>query len=159
MTSSFPFTLRKALPSEAPLIAEFQVAMALESEGLALAPETCRRGVEAVFSDPQKGHYRVVVDPKAEQPVIACTLLIPEWSDWRAGTVWWIHSVYVRPEYRRQGVFRALYQSLKIEVEADPSLRGLRLYVERDNRRAQATYEALGMSADHYLLYEWLKKA
>lgn len=34
---------------------------------------------------------------------------------------------------------------------------GFRLYVERRNRRAQATYRANGMDRTHYLVYEQLK--
>jgi hypothetical protein len=30
----------------------------------------------------------------------------------------------------------------------------VRLYVERDNRRAQRTYEALGMERSHYDMFE-----
>ena len=40
----------------------------------------------------------------------------------------------------------------------DPGVCGFRLYVERDNRNAQATYLALGMEETHYLLFEELKK-
>ena len=148
--------IRKALPSDASTIADFQLAMALETEGLKLDPDTCRRGVRAVFEDPTKGAY-TVAEAADSGTVIACTLVIPEWSDWRAGTVWWIHSVYVRPEFRRHGVFRKIYAGLRAEVESRADLRGLRLYVERENTRAQATYRELGMSPDHYLLYEWLK--
>jgi ribosomal protein S18 acetylase RimI-like enzyme len=31
---------------------------------------------------------------------------------------------------------------------------GLRLYVETENQRAQATYAGLGMQRCHYLMYE-----
>jgi ribosomal protein S18 acetylase RimI-like enzyme len=34
---------------------------------------------------------------------------------------------------------------------------GFRLYVERDNRRAQKTYRALGMDRTRYLVFEELK--
>ena len=35
---------------------------------------------------------------------------------------------------------------------ADPTVIGLRLYVERDNLRAQQTYASLGMSEEPYFL-------
>ena len=84
-------------------------------------------------------------------------MTVPEWSDWRNGTVLWVHSVYVVPEARRQGVFTAMYGHLRSAVERSDDLVGLRLYVDRANEPAQRVYEAMGMSRDHYHLYEWLK--
>jgi ribosomal protein S18 acetylase RimI-like enzyme len=95
------------------------------------------------------------VEEKGE--VRGVLLAIPEWSDWRNGTVLWIHSLYVVPEARGQGVFKKLYLNLKEQVEKSPELVGLRLYVDKKNKSAQKIYEKLGMSRDHYELYEWLK--
>ena len=77
-----------------------------------------------------------------------------EWSDWRNGDVWWLQSVYVHADYRRQGVFRALKQHLESLAEADPDVVGLRLYVERDNGHAQKTYNSLGFQSAGYLVME-----
>lgn len=147
--------VRAARPSDAATIAEFQLRMAAESEGLALDRETVDQGIQAVFNDPSKGRYWVA---EAEGRVVGCLLAVPEWSDWRNATVLWIHSLYVVPEARRRGVFRALYEHLKARVERSPELAGLRLYVDKGNRPAQQVYEALGMTAEHYHLYEWLKE-
>ncbi len=89
--------------------------------------------------------------------VVGVLLAIPEWSDWRNGTVLWIHSLYIIPQARRQGVFKKLYLNLKKQVEQAPELMGLRLYVDKRNKSAQEVYEKLGMSKEHYDLYEWLK--
>jgi len=128
--------------------------MARESEGLAVDGPTVRRGVAAVFRDRRKGRYWVA---QAGGRVVGCLLVLPEWSDWRNGTVLWIHSVYVLPEFRRRGVFRLLYGHLKRMVQADDSLKGLRLYVDTSNRAARRTYEAMGMDGRHYQTYEWMK--
>jgi GNAT superfamily N-acetyltransferase len=82
-------------------------------------------------------------------------MVTPEWSDWRAGTWWWIQSVYVRPELRGRGIFRALYEHVRRRVEADRSLVGLRLYAARGNRAARQVYEHLGMAGGHYDMLEW----
>ena len=79
-----------------------------------------------------------------------------EWSDWRNGVVWWLQSVFVEPEFRRRGVFRSLYKTLRHEAHNDERVVGLRLYVERDNRGAQATYARLGMSSSGYVVMEEL---
>jgi ribosomal protein S18 acetylase RimI-like enzyme len=136
------------------MIADFQVAMAWESEQLRLDPPTVFKGVSAVFDDPAKGKYWLA---EVGGEVVGCLLTIPEWSDWRNGTILWIHSVYVHPDHRQRGVYRQLYTHLREMVEASGDLRGLRLYVEKSNTRAQAVYEKLGMSGEHYHLYEWLK--
>ena len=147
---------RPARAADAGAIAAFQLAMALETEGLALDAETCARGVAAVFADPAKGRYFV---SEADGRVEACLLLTREWSDWRDGEVWWIQSVYVAPALRRTGAFRGLYAHVKALAEADGGVRGLRLYVDKRNAAAQRTYAALGMTDGHYALFEWMKGA
>jgi predicted GNAT family acetyltransferase len=147
-------TVRPARPADADGIIAFQLAMADESEGLALGRDTVTQGVHAVFADPAKGTYWVA---EAEGRVIASLLTTHEWSDWRNGTVLWIQSVYVVPEARRKGVYRRLYEHLQRLVLSSPELKGLRLYVDLRNTAARAVYARLGMDADHYAVCEWLK--
>lgn len=135
-------------------IVRFQIAMALETEKLRLEPVTCALGVQAVFEDPGKGTYYVC---EKSGVVIASMLILPEWSDWRNGKVWWIHSVYVEPNERRRGAFRKLYEHVKGLVSASNGLRGLRLYVDKSNLSAQKVYKTLGMTDEHYSLFEWMK--
>ncbi len=148
-------TIRRGRPDDLEHIVWFQITMALETEGLELDRETVTRGVRAVFEDPSKGEYWIA---EQEGRPVGGLLTIPEWSDWRNGTVPWIHSVYVVPRARGQGVFKKLYVNLKTFVEASPELKGLRLYVDKQNLRAQRIYGKLGMSNEHYQLYEWLKE-
>lgn len=147
--------IRPGLLFDIDTIADFQVKMAFETEnGLKLDPPTVQKGVGAVIDDPSKGKYWLAeIDGK----VVGSLLTIPEWSDWRNGTVLWIHSVYVVPEYRKHGVYKSLYAHLKKMVEDSHDLRGLRLYVDKTNATAQKVYEALGMNGEHYHLYEWMK--
>ncbi|MEQ8927299.1 MAG: GNAT family N-acetyltransferase [Fulvivirga sp.] len=147
--------IRPAKFKELEIIAEFQAAMALETEGLHLDKEKIILGIEAVFEDPGKGKYYVATE--SEDEVIACLLITPEWSEWRNGTVYWIQSVYVKKEHRGKGVFKELYRYIQALVNEDPELVGIRLYVELENKAAQSVYEKLGMDGEHYKLYEWLK--
>ena len=80
-----------------------------------------------------------------------------EWSDWRCGQVIWLQSVYVMPEWRRKGIFRLMYAYIRDQVLADSGYRGIRLYVERNNRAAQAVYRNMGMEDHHYQMWEWMK--
>lgn len=147
--------VRKAVESDADFIVDCQLRMALETENLKLDPPTVQLGVQAVLRDPHKGAYWIAENDS--QKHLACLLTIPEWSDWRNGTVVWIHSLYVLPAYRKLGVFKTMYETLKKTVESDPKLRGLRLYVDRRNELAKKAYIRAGMSAEHYELFEWLK--
>ena len=146
--------IRKAKSSDSGRIVELQLKMAQETEGLKLNRDVVSEGVCGVFQEPARGTYWVA-EEKGE--ILGVLLAIPEWSDWRNGTVLWIHSLYVVPEARGRGVFKKLYLNLKKQVEQSPELAGLRLYVDRQNKSAQKIYEKLGMSRDHYELYEWLK--
>jgi len=134
-------------------IVEFQLRLARETEDVRLDRATVTLGVRAVIEDPAKGRYWLAEE---DGEVAGCLLTLPEWSDWRNGTVLWIHSLYVRPESRRRGVFRSLHAHLKQTVEADESLKGLRLYVNRRNAAAKKVYEAMGMDGRHYEMFEWL---
>jgi GNAT superfamily N-acetyltransferase len=146
--------IRKAKLIDSERIVELQLKMAQETEGLDLNRDVVSKGVCGVFQEPARGTYWVV-EEKGE--ILGVLLAIPEWSDWRNGIVLWIHSLYVVPEARGRGVFKKLYLNLKKQVEQSPGLVGLRLYVEKQNKSAKKIYEKLGMSRDHYELYEWLK--
>lgn len=153
-------TIRKAQPEDIAFIIDSQIKMAKETEGMELDPSTVAKGVAAVFGDTVMGDYFVACesvgsDAETQKPV-ACLLTLMEWSDWRNGNVIWIHSVYVLPEYRGQGVFPKMYEYLKQMVQAS-NFRGLRLYVDHTNQKAQRVYQKLGMTNEHYELYEWMK--
>lgn len=154
MATPAPMHIRPACLADADTIADFQIRMARETEGIALDAETVRAGVRAVFDDPAKGAYLVA---ECDGEIAASLLTTPEWSDWRNATVLWIQSVYVRPECRRRGVYRRMYAALRERIEQDPALAGLRLYVDRLNETARQAYGTLGMDGEHYCLYEWMK--
>ena len=146
--------IREARKEDAGKIAAFQLEMALETENLQLDKNTVDLGVEQVFQDSSKGTYYIA--EKSGQ-VIASLLTTYEWSDWRNGTVLWIQSVYVSPAFRRNGVYKKMYQHIQQLVDQAPELKGIRLYVDQTNNRAQQVYQKLGMTAEHYQLFEWLK--
>jgi GNAT superfamily N-acetyltransferase len=146
--------VRKATIEDAALIANFQMAMALETEQLILEPGIVDSGVKAVFEDPNRGNYYVAEN---NGEVIGSLLTTFEWSDWRNGTVLWIQSVYVLPQYRRHGAYRSMYGHLQELVLKDSSLRGIRLYADISNTPAHLTYLKMGMNADHYQTFEWIK--
>ncbi len=143
--------IRDAAAADVPLLVRWAQAMAFETEGKRLADDELGPGVARGIAEPALARYFVA--EIAGKPV-GTLMLTTEWSDWRNGLWWWIQSVYVAPEARRRGVYRALYAHVRALAEADPGVCGLRLYVERENLAAQRTYAALGMRDAHYLIYE-----
>ena len=131
-------------------ITGFQIAMALESEGTILDGNKVRSGVKAAMEDVSKGTYIVA---RTDGKPIASLMITREWSDWNNGWYWWIQSVYVMPEYRDQGIFRAMYTKV-IEMAKEQNITQVRLYVDRHNTNEQKVYQKLGMEECHYLMYE-----
>lgn len=125
-------------------------AMAKETEDLDLPPEKLAPGVRAAVLD-KKAQYFVLVE-QATRRVLAQTMITYEWSDWRNAPCWWIQSVFVPQDWRRKGLWRALYARVRREAVAQGAC-GLRLYAERANHRAQHAYTSLGMTS-HYVVFE-----
>ena len=146
------YHIRKATRADIRTLVEFNRAMAQESEDKPLDIDTVSAGIVGLFDRPQEGHYLIAESADGESA--GALMLTFEWSDWRNGRFWWIQSVYVRPEYRRRGVYRALHEQVRDAARSDPEVCGLRLYVERENTGAQTTYFAMGMLETHYRIFE-----
>ena len=149
--SNPPIQIREGRPEDAPIIADYNQRMALETEGKELDSEIVEKGVEQGLLQPEKCRYFVA---EAQCSVIGQAMVTYEWSDWRNGDLWWIQSVYVHSNHRRQGVFKRLYQHIETLARKDSKVKGLRLYVEEENTAGQAVYKKLGMSHAGYHVYE-----
>ncbi|HEV8629239.1 MAG TPA: GNAT family N-acetyltransferase [Thermoanaerobaculia bacterium] len=150
MSDPSAFRVRPAAAGDAPVIADFNLRLAHESEGLALDPPTVRAGVEALLADPAKGAYFVAEE--GGRPV-GQLMLTTEWSDWRNGPIYWLQSVYVVAERRGSGVFRALWEQALATARA-AGARAVRLYVDEQNEAAQDVYRRVGMERSAYLVFE-----
>ena len=148
--------IRAATPADAAVIAGFNAAMALETEHKTLHAQTLRAGVERAIAQPRAARY-FLADLAGE--VVGQLMVTFEWSDWRNADFWWIQSVYVHPDFRARGVFKYLYQHVE-QLARQAGACGLRLYVERENTRAQEVYRRLGMTDSGYAVFEtdWTKK-
>jgi GNAT superfamily N-acetyltransferase len=144
------FFVRPARPDDAATIVEFNRRLAHESENVVLDPQILAPGVAAILADGNRGRYFV-----AEQAgsIIGQLMITYEWSDWRNGWIWWLQSVYVHADFRRNGVFRALFQHVEREAKSTGVVL-MRLYVEDENNSAQATYQRLGFDEMHFQLYQ-----
>jgi ribosomal protein S18 acetylase RimI-like enzyme len=145
--------IRNATPADQPLIVHFNSRLAEETEGRTLDQNLIGAGVTALLADPAKGRYWLAI---ANETVVGQLMVTYEWSDWRNGMLWWIQSVYVAANFRRKGVFSAMYRHVQSLVEADQEACGIRLYVEKRNRRAQDTYRKHGMTDPGYQVMEFI---
>ncbi len=139
--------------NDAAIFAEYNVALARESEGLTLDPAVVRRGVEAVLRDSSKGIYFAACE---NDTPVGLLLVTYEWSDWRDGNFWWLQSVYVHPDYRSRGVFKTLLAHVLEQAQKDPAVCGFRLYVDARNQRAQEVYHRLDFERTNYQVLERL---
>jgi len=143
--------IRKGQLTDLTALVNFNQAMAMETENLQLDNDTLTRGVNGLLSHPERGFYLVA---EVDGDIVGSLMVTFEWSDWRASQYYWIQSVYIRPQNRRQGIYGKLYQAVKDMAAKNGDAASFRLYVEHENKPAQSTYEALGMKQSHYLMYE-----
>ncbi|UJF21670.1 GNAT family N-acetyltransferase [Shewanella sp. OMA3-2] len=143
--------IRKGQLADLNALVNFNQAMAMETENLQLDNATLTRGVSGLLNNPERGFYLVA---EINDVIVGSLMVTFEWSDWRACQYYWIQSVYIRPENRRQGIYAKLYQAIKDMAAEKGDAASFRLYVEQENKPAQKTYEALGMEQSHYLMYE-----
>lgn len=143
--------IRKATIEDLNQIAEFNTAMALETENKILDPAIAKEGVRRLLVQPQYGFYLLA---EKDHNLIGQLMITYEWTDWRNGLFWWIQSVYVRPEHRGKGIYKALYHWILQESKHTLDVKGIRLYVDQSNTSAKNVYEKLGMKKAHYDLYE-----
>ena len=143
---------RTATTSDEDTLVAGNLAMALETEGRVLELDLLRAGVRQALSGQVGAEYFVIDDPRTGHP-LGQLMVTREWSDWRNREVWWIQSVYVWPQARKQGVFEALYTHVQ-QAAREAGAGGLRLYVDTQNTSAQAVYTRLGMNGEHYRVFE-----
>ena len=146
--------IRMAVPEDIEFIAQSQLSMAMETEQLQLNSSTVAAGVKAVLTNADRGFY--IIATINHEPA-GCLMITPEWSDWRNAWVWWIQSVFVKPDMRQAGVFGAMYSFIKQQVMQRNDVAGIRLYVDNTNQRARGVYARVGMSDQHYRTFEWMK--
>jgi ribosomal protein S18 acetylase RimI-like enzyme len=143
--------IRIAKAEDANSLVEFNQAMALETEGKHLDSQILQSGVEAVFHDERKGFYAVA---ESEGKIVGGLMVTYEWSDWRNGWFWWIQSVYILPEFRGRKIYSQLYDFVRRRAREKGDVCGFRLYVEKENTKAQNVYKKLQMVESHYLMFE-----
>lgn len=143
-------TIREAHKEDISILVQNNLALAKETEALDLDENVLTEGVQQALIR-NECHYFVAL---IGEQVVGQTMITYEWSDWRNGIIWWIQSVYVLPEHRKKGVFRALFKHIENLSQANSKVKALRLYVINNNDVGQKTYKSLGMSDSGYIVFE-----
>lgn len=148
---SAELSIRSAALGDLPTLVDFNTRLAWETEHKRLDADTIARGVRRALSQPALCRYFVA---ERSGQIVGQAMITIELTDWRDGVLWWLQSVYVAESSRGGGVFRALFDHIRCLAESDPEVRGLRLYVERENEQARRVYEQLGLAPSGHLVYE-----
>jgi GNAT superfamily N-acetyltransferase len=143
--------IRQATLTDVDTLVRFNRAIAEETEGKELPHPVVSAGVRSVFEDPSRGFYVVA---EVDGDPVGSVLVTHEWSDWRNAYYWLIQSVYVRPEHRKRGIYRALHRYVEQMARSAGNVCGLRLYVDGENSVAKTVYVKLGMVKSRYDLLE-----
>ena len=142
--------IREATHEDLPQLVQNNMDLARETENLSLDTSILSAGISQAL-DRNECHYFVSV---TEEKVVGQLMITYEWSDWRNGIIWWLQSVFVLPEFRRQGIFKSLFFYIEKLAYDHPKVKMLRLYVLNENIQGQKTYGCLGMNDSSYIVFE-----
>ncbi len=145
------FNIREATIDDVPIIADMNIGIARETEDKVLDKSVISEGVKIAVSNPSLARYFIA---ESSGSIAGQTMVTYEWSDWRAGQIWWLQSVYVLPKFRGKGCFRSIYCHIKSLAEKTPLSKAIRLYVMEDNEVGKNVYSKVGMKHSGYVVYE-----
>lgn len=149
-------SVRRATDADVETIADFNCRLARETENKTLDRPTVTEGVRrGLQTGPEVTYFMAVIG----QQSVGTLMLTREWSDWRNGWIAWLQSVFVVESHRGQGVFRSMLNQVLEEMESDPDVIGVRLYVENENIRAQNVYQRSGFADPNYKVLERLRES
>ncbi len=143
--------IRNVNKNDISIIEKFNSARAMETENKQIDLVTVQKGVETALNNRELGFYLIA---ESDGIPVGQLMVTKEWTDWRSGEFWWIQSVYIHPDYRNNNVFRKLYTEVISLAKESGKVCGIRLYVDKNNTKAQNVYSKLGMIESNYLLFE-----
>lgn len=137
---------RQATSSDIEQIADLLIKFCLEYHKKVITKEKAIEGVSHLLENPHLGRYYVC----EEESLIGYSMVFFEWSDWRAGNMYYIEAVYTLPEHRNRGVCKSLYKIMHDDAQNENS--ALRTIV-------QTTFPAeklknIGLQESHYNILE-----
>ena len=148
------FTIRLARIEDARKLAEF-CELLRESLEMSVQQEKLLPGVSAPIKDLSKGMY-LVATKAHESELIGCLMITYEWDTGNNAFIWWIQDVFVDGNWRRKGVFQALYKHTIKMAKDKGNVCSIKLHVNHNNLNAQKTYKSMGMTDTPNFMYEFI---
>ena len=148
------FTIRLARIEDARKLAEF-CELLRESLEMPVQQEKLLPGVSAPIKDLSKGMYLVATEAHRSE-LIGCLMITYEWDPGNNAFTWWIQEVFVDSNWRRKGVFQALYKHTIKMAKDKGNVCTIKIHVNDDNLNAQKTYKSMGMTDTPNFMYEFI---
>lgn len=128
--------------------------MAYETEDKKLNEELVKKAIEKLLIYPVYGHYFFIIDT-ANDKFCGMNLVTFEHNINTDSTILWIQSVFVNEDYRMKGIFRRLLYKNEDYVLENPSFKKIvKLYMDKDNAKAEKVYFKVGFKVCKEILYE-----
>ena len=147
-------TVRRGLQKDLPQLLQLTKDLAKETEnGLvlddALLTVGVGRGLSTTPDDAASPIYFVGIasSDQGDEQIVGFLAISPEWSDWWATWYWWVISVFVDANRRRQGVATLLFEAMQQEADTI-GVQTVNLRVETANAAAQTFYHNIGFAID-----------
>ena len=107
---------------------------------------TLRSGIEAALNDISKGFYFIA---RTEGVVVGFLYVTYEWSDWRAGDMYWIRNITVSPAHQGKGIFRSLVESCKARAKEN-QVAAIRMVIHEEDETCKRKIAKSGFDAGVY---------
>jgi len=135
-------------------IIDMILKMAFETEEKKLNSILTKIAVEKLLIYPVYGHYFLINDV-AKDKFCGMNLVTFEHNINLDSTILWIQSVFVHEDYRMKGLFRRLlYKNEDFVLEHPSFKKTVKLYMDKDNFKAEKVYFKVGFKICKEKLYE-----
>ena len=169
----YPWKIRLAEAADLPALVDLELRNAKETindvNKFHFDETSCKKGYAMAWACPELA--RVYVAEMTEtvpsetaggsftiNRIVGMVTVTNEYSEWNAGVMAWLTSIYVIPPLRKHGVFTSLFQFAKSEVVKDPNVVGIRmLTIGKEHALAEKVYHAqqnlakkIGLTQENY---------
>ena len=128
--------------------------MAYETEEKTLNADLVQKAIERLLIHPSYGHYFFIIDTNLRK-FCGMNLVTFEHNINHDSTILWIQSVFVNENYRMKGLFRKLlYKNEDYILENKNFKKIVKLYMEKENTKAEQVYFKVGFKISKEILYE-----
>lgn len=141
--------IRKAGLNDLEAISELIISLALEYRNEVLDLDVVRKGALHLLEHPTEGGYYI---SETASEITGYIMFFLEWSDWNGGDYYYIQAAYTKPNYRRQGIFKGLFQAVYEEAKGQKT--ALRAVINKSNPEIIQSLIQLGMNESNYKLFE-----